>query len=475
MSTGMFALQRPGAFSFLVFALSIFSVSGGTLTLLASFAGTNGSSPHARLLLSTNGDFYGTTQAGGPGVSRGTVFSVSTNGVLNTLLSFNPPPYTLGADPQAGLVQGQDGAYYGTTSSGGVSFQGTIFRVAADGTATLSYAFTGGYDGGEPEGALLEGTNGEFYGTTWGGGFYYGGTAFEMTSGGAVNPLYSFSGSDGLNPCGSLLQGRDGNFYGVTRYGGNGYDQTDFSGLGSVFSLTPDGTLTPLVLFVGSDGAHPAGGLLQARDGNFYGTTYDGGGSGGSNGTVFRITAAGAFTSLVSFNGTNGAHPSGELLEGWDGALYGTTSEGGLGYDGSPGSGFGAVFKVTTNGELTTMLRFNGVNGALPLAGLTFGYDGLFYGTTAAGGLWNQGAVFRLSLQSPPAPTLEIANPAPGSVSLTWAAQPGQMYQVQYTTNLYQHAWTDLAAPIATSAVLSFSDSGESDSGRFYRVLIPAN
>jgi len=180
--------------------------------------------------------------------------------------------------------------------------------------------------------------------------------------------LYNFQRGP-ANPRASLVQGPDGNFYGTTQDGGSG-------GSGTVFKVTNNGVLTTLVSFTGSNGANPSAALALGRDGALYGTTET---------TVFKVTTDGVLTTLVWFNGTNGAIALGGLVLGSDGCFYGTTSTGGIGY-GAYGGGNGTVFKVTTNGVLTTLASFNGTNGMSPLAGLTLGRDGNFYGTTFYGG-----------------------------------------------------------------------------------------
>ena len=358
-------------------------VGAQTLNTLISFTGGNGYTPQASLTLGTDGNFYGTTSAGGSGY--GTVFKMTTNGTLTTLYSF-----TRGLDgesPVAALTLGTDGNFYGTTYifyEGGNMLYGTVFRVTTNGTLTTLVSFTGS-NGAQPVAALTLGTDGNFYGTTeYGGnsiGFNSGyGTVFKMTTNGTLTTLYSFSnGTDGGNPQAALTLGTDGNFYGTTANGGGGN--------GTVFKVTTNGTLTTLVSYNGSNGQSPVGALTTGNDGSFYGTTSGGGSS--SDGTIFKVTTNGILTTLVSFGGTNGENPQAGLTLGTDGNFYGTTYDGGNTnrYNHGTGAyGDGTVFKMTTNGILTTLFLFNGNNGALPFAGLTFGTDGNYYGTTYGGG-----------------------------------------------------------------------------------------
>jgi len=190
-----------------------------------------------------------------------------------------------GAWPYAGLVQASDGNFYGTTTGGGANGAGTVFKVTPAGRLTTLYNFCyQGYpcsDGGDPYAGLIQATDGNFYGTTLGGGASGDGTVFKITPSGTLTTLYNFGGADGAVPYGGLIQATDGNFYGTTSGGGA-------SGDGSVFKITPSGTLTTLHSFADSDGASPDG-LVQATDGNFYGTTYGGGAYG--DGTVFRLVS----------------------------------------------------------------------------------------------------------------------------------------------------------------------------------------
>jgi uncharacterized repeat protein (TIGR03803 family) len=241
-----------------------------------------------------------------------------------------------GADPYANLLQGSDGNFYGTTGAGGTNDDGTVFKVAPTGTETVLHAFAKtGTDGETPYAGLIQGSDGNFYGTTYFGGAHGFGTVFKVTPSGTETVLYSFAGgSDGEHPYAAVIEGSDGNFYGTTYQGGT-------SGLGTVFKLTPSGTETVLYAFAGgsSDGATPEAGVIQGSDGNFYGTTLQGG-SGGF-GTVFKLTPSGTETILHTFAGaSDGASPGANLVQGSDGNLYGSTGAGGA-------SGDGTFFKVT--------------------------------------------------------------------------------------------------------------------------------
>ena len=382
--------------------------AGVVFTSLHSF-GTfaNGANPYAGLVQGDDGRFYGTTAFGGTNGGSGTVFRISTNGALTSLYSFSGG--NDGGNPYAGLVRGSDRNFYGTTSAGGTNGgSGTVFRISTNGALTSLYSFTGGNDGKAPLGALVQGSDGDFYGTTANGGTHNWGTVFKITTGGLLTTLHAFgtitNGNgdgypvDGANPQAGLVQGSDGYLYGTTSYGGA-------VGLGTVFKLSTGGALTSLHSFPtgsGYAGRNPCAGLVQGNDGYFYGTTEFGGTNGA--GTVFRINTNGTVTGLYSFTGGyDGANPSAGLVQGADGYLYGTTAAGGAtNYSVQAEThGYGTVFKISTDGALTTLYPFTGGgDGAAPSAGLVQGGDGYFYGTTEGGGATNydnSGTVFKIS------------------------------------------------------------------------------
>ena len=305
----------------------------GTLTILYSFCSqsncADGAAPYGGLVQATDGDFYGTTDLGGA-YNYGTVFKITPGGALTTLHSFDN---VHGGNPQAGLVQATDGNFYGTTNAGGLYDSGTIFKITPGGVLTTLHTFQGyPSDGANPVAGLVQGTDGNFYGTTVSGGAYnYYGTVFKITPSGTLTMLYSFEGSDGANPVAGLVQGTDGNFYGTTAQGGG------FLSYGTVFKITPGGVLTTLHTFDITDGASPGAGLVQATDRNFYGTTESGGDA--NAGTIFKITPSGTLTTLYSLcaqNGcTDGAFPVAGLVQATDGNFYGTTRGGGSADDGT--------------------------------------------------------------------------------------------------------------------------------------------
>jgi uncharacterized repeat protein (TIGR03803 family) len=415
---------------------TILSVGPSSLqdSVLYSFTGSidqpgiNGGNPSSALILGSDGYLYGTTGlfdsgggSGGGAYHRGTIFRIRPAGGVETVLySFGAGGASDGTSPASTLIQDSDGNFYGTTVSGGAYNQGTVFKVSPAGLETWLYSFSGngpqpGEDGSMPFVGLIQGSDGNFYGTTFAGGAYGFGTVFKITPAGVETVLYSFTAgnacvnnvcsADGGQPSAPLIRGNDGNYYGTTYAGG------DTQGSGTVFKITPSGTETMLYSFGGSrfststDGGSPIAGLTLGSDGNFYGTTSAGGEY--SSGTVFKMTPAGAETVLHSFSGGvpgswDGATPSyGSLILGSNGNFYGTTTTGGA-YDS------GSVFEITPTGIELVLFSFSGSGGisgstdsAHPYGGLLQVGDSKLYGTTDTGGADNEGTVFSLSLPEP--------------------------------------------------------------------------
>jgi uncharacterized repeat protein (TIGR03803 family) len=378
----------------------------GVLTTLVEFSGTGdadvGASPQGALVLSSSGDFYGTTIRGGfDGNDVGTLFKVTPEGTLTTLVDFAARGGGgVGGSPAAALVLGNDGNFYGTTEFDGATDSGTIFKITPAGVATRLVEFTGLVGpnlGRSPQAALVQGSDGNFYGTTEFGGADDGGTVFKITPEGVLTTLVEFGNSEnedyGYSPTAALVQGSDGNFYGTTAEGGA-------SNHGTVFSMTPAGVLTTLVQFTGIEGDNLGGAgtaaMVQGSDGNFYGTTSSGGID--DDGTVFKMTPGGVLTTLFDFGESQadetGRDPQAALIQGGDGDFYGTTASGGA-------DDKGTIFKISPEGVLTILFDFGAWetddNGWEPIVPLVEGSDGNFYGTTASGGVDNKGTVFTMT------------------------------------------------------------------------------
>ncbi len=391
-----------------------------TFTTLLSFNGTNGAYPYVMSLVQgTDGNLYGTTYQGGTGANCtlyggcGTVFKITTTGTLTTLYNFcSQPDCADGFQPAAGLVLATNGNFYGTTYQGGTGCAyencGTVFEITPEGKLTTLHSFEPP-DGANPVAGLVQAANGSFYGTTEYGSpdlcndEAYCGTIYKITRKGNLKRLNFFLGTDGALPVAGLLQATNGKFYGTTEYGGA-------NGEGTVFDVTAAGKLTTLYSFAGyqtGDGSEPNASLVQAIDGNFYGTTYNGGTD--NFGTVFEITPGGTPIILHSFDyySGDGAWPYAGLVQATDGNFYGTAAGGGT------NGGYGTIFEITAGGTLTTLHSFDYTDGDDITGGLVQATNGTFYGTSYYGGANNYGTVFSLSVGLGP---FVETNPTSGKV-----------------------------------------------------------
>ena len=356
------------------------------LTTLANFAGSNGGNPQASLIQGTDGNLWGTTEYGGAtyvgGVDwgNGDVFKISPSGDLSVVYSFcSQANCADGSYPADALVQASDGNFYGTTYSGGANNGGTVFKLTPEGELTTIYSLP---YGSNATAGLVQASNGYLYGAT-------NSSIFKISTEGKFTTVYEFG--SGVLP-NTLIEVSSGDFYGTT-YGGGAH------GLGSVFKMTAGGKLTTLYSFCpnrGSgpctDGEYPSASLVEGGDGNLYGTTAYGGTSedcGAGCGTIFKITPKGAFTSLVSF-ANNGSTLTAPLIQANDGNFYGTASKG----DGnSEPCVAGCVFEMTPAGSLGDLFSFDNIAyGLEPIGGLIQDTNGNFYGTTADGGSYGEGA-----------------------------------------------------------------------------------
>jgi uncharacterized repeat protein (TIGR03803 family) len=481
---------------------TIFTLTAdGAFTTLVTLMETNGSNPTAAPVQGADGRLYGTTFAGGA-LGSGTVFAMTADGTLATLYSLDGE--SDGANPSGPLAQGADGNFYGTANSAGANGYGCVFRVSPGGAFTNLYSFTGGVDGQFPVGGLALGTDGNLYGLTSNGGATWHGNFFQITPGGTLTTLYSFTGgTDGGSPSGTLVRGSDGNFYGTAAVGGLGQR-------GTVFKLTPSGALTTLHAFGNlaiQDGIYPSGGVVQSSDGNLYGTTSADYKSG--YGTLFRVAPDGSgFATLLYFDGCDdGSHPQTALMEDAAGYLYGTTSAGGpcrtsqgtlfrLASGCSPqiteqpasqavAIGANVQFSVAVTGARpftyqwqrngTNLLDGGNVSGSTNFC-LTLNIvslaDAATYSvnlTNALGPLTSTPA--HLTLLCPPVFLSAIQSNC--LLSLTYSAIPGQKYRLQYKTNVLTTNWTFLGPSVfPTSNAITAYDNLCTNVQRFYRVQL---
>jgi uncharacterized repeat protein (TIGR03803 family) len=380
---------RPGwlagaSFPMAALALAFISIlptasPAQTVTNIYNFTGNNsGAYPYwVKPAQGRDGRLYVTAQ--GATGSYGSILSVGTDGKTRLLHVFDS---THGATPFGGIVLSSDGNFYGTTALGGATNNGVLFRVSQNGTYTVLHEFAGGADGLTPAAPPLEASDGNLYGTTSGSGTvgptvykysrstgysvlrqfdfsqaqYFVSAPIQATdgnlyvtsdSGGASNCgailklmlsgtlLWSYSfpcGASGSTPDGQLMQAIDGNFYGTTNGGGT-------AGNGTVYKVDGEGTVSILYNFLGlpKDGESPDSGLIQATDGNIYGATLSGGGAG--QGTLFQLTTGGVEEILFNFRNKKGEAPFGTPIQHTNGSIYGTVLQGGLG-------GFGAVYSL---------------------------------------------------------------------------------------------------------------------------------
>jgi uncharacterized repeat protein (TIGR03803 family) len=359
--------------------------TSGTLTLLHTFAGSDGNGPWGELIQGSDGNLYGTTRYGGTN-GLGTVFKMTPGGTLTILHSFAGGAE--GQWPIGGVIQASDGSLFGGTLNGGPASAGTLFQIKTNGAFVTRYSF-GSNDGSGPNG-LIQGQDGNFYGATiWGGSDDGDGTVFQFTPAGVLTTLHAFSGSDGSVLQSTPVQGSDGNLYGVASRGGAHYH-------GAIYKVTTAGKFTGLYAFPGSsDGETLSPSLMIAKDGNLYGTAHWNGGDFDS-GNVYRVTPTGTKTILHSFafmhgygNNEEGAYPN-SLLQAKDGYLYGTTTQGG-------NYAAGTIFKISTGGQLTVLHHFQSTEGSSSLAGLIQDSGGTFYGTAQWGGANSLGVVFKMT------------------------------------------------------------------------------
>ena len=368
------------------------SCTAGTESVAYSFgASTDAAKPYGTLIQATDGNLYGLSDVGGTH-NEGAIFRFDPTTNSETLLYSFGSITGDGTNPKGSLIQATDGNFYGTTTAGGTPGLGTVFEFnPSTDTETVLHAFAGGAsDGATPGSNLVEASNGYLYGMTTAGGTNGSGTIFAINlSTGAYSNLYSFGSqaNDGANPYGGLIQASNGELYGMTAGGGA-------SSFGTVFTFDPTTDVeTPVFSFDGTDGANPYGNLLLASDGNFYGLTSGGGTN--STGVIFEITPAGSESTLYSFGATgsgDGAVPYGNLIQANDGNFYGMTELGGA-------NGQGTVFEWSSTGTESVLHSFSNTttDGAEPYGSVLQTTDGTLYGVTAIGGQYTNGTLFTIN------------------------------------------------------------------------------
>lgn len=373
------------AFALLIVCAVTVRAEAATKVLYSFKGGSDGAAPTGRVLLIGN-DLYGTTsEGGGTGCERsagcGTVFKLASDGTETVLHVFQSGAD--GAKPTAGLIADGQGNLYGTTAEGGGGFChkhlkgcGTLFKVTPDGTTTILHAFAGRVGGETPIGTLTVDEDGNFYGATVQGGFHANkgfGTIYKLAPDGTFTVLVKIP-RPSYFPTGGVLRDAQGNLYGVTQQGGD-------NGAGVLYELAPDGTLTYLHSFDFSEGAYPTGELIANAGGNFYGTT---------PGSVYKLAPDDTFTTLYTFTGgRDGGGPMAGLIMDAAGNIYGTASQGGR------NCGCGTVFELAPNGTETTLNMFKKAKGSTPMASLIMDQNGNLYGTASKGGANGFGSVFR--------------------------------------------------------------------------------
>jgi len=443
-----------------------FNAGAQTETNLHSFVGSpDGADPYAPLVQASDGYFYSTTYYGGT-YNSGTVFRLSLSGSITNLYSFGSQPND-GSVIWAGLVQGSDSNFYGTAQDGGAHGYGSVFRISPSGSETNLYSFTGApHDGANSFAALIQGSDGNLYGTTTAGGTSNAGTVFRISPSGSETNLHSFAGGphDGAGPFAALVQGSDGNFY-ATAYSGGTHNS------GTVFRISPGGSYTNLYSF-GShpdDGAYPAAPLVQGSDGNFYSTTYLGGAN--NNGIVFRISPNGSETNLHSFGtAPNDGDPYSGLVLGSDGNFYGVSI--GTAFRITPAGTLTTLFSITTSNGVppypNTLVQ--GSDGNF--------YGTTYYGGTSANCSGSGcGIVFRFSVPlNPPPNQISAAQITGNDVAFSIPSVAYETYQLQFTTDPTSGTWSNVPGASVTNsigALMTLTNfGGASQPQGFYRFEI---
>jgi uncharacterized repeat protein (TIGR03803 family) len=481
---GVYLLSRVLTFLFLAM-LAVNVPAETAMQVIYEFPRTNVSNPYAwsapftELLEAADGSFFGVSTFGGMysnSISHadGYIFKISKSGAFTNLFSFSA---TNGYRPIGGLTRGPDGTLYGITGSGGTNYTalphrndyGTIFKYSTKGSLTSLFSFEG-TNGSQPGGRLEFGPDGYLYGGTWAGGIFGLGTIFKVSTNGVMVWSFSFDGTNGNTPAlganWKLTWGIDGCLYGTTRYGNTNSADPYYTGNGNLFKITTNGEITPLLYFNGTNGRMPCSALFKTSNGDLWGTTCLGGDQG--FGTVFKFSTNGTLQTIASFDGSAGIQPSCGVVQGGDGNFYGLTP-----YSSPPFTN-GTIYRVSTNGALTTLVYLNGTNGSHPSADMTLASDGNLYGAMSDqnGSPYppNSGTIFRLV----DVPILTATHTST-NVLLSWSAFSNAAYRVEYKTSLTDSNWNVLKSNVTgTGSTIIVTDAPAGLAQRFYRtVLLP--
>lgn len=365
--TGIGGAHGVGA----VFTAQPTAGGGLDVSFLHEFDRSQGGASFAGLIEGGDGAFYGTTPAHAAH-GLGSIFRITPAGAFSVLHAFSGPD---GARPQASLVYASDGNFYGTTLSGGANDRGTVFRLSPAGTLTTLHSFSG--DSGAPRTSLVQAGDGALYGTT---NWFEGTTAsrfsvFRIALDGTFATVHEFGSLE--SPAGPLTLGPDGDLYGV---------YTFIFAWPNFFKITTSGEFSVIRQSPGGIEGSPEQRLIVASDGNFYGTSPHGGEHG--RGSAFKLTPGGEFSIIHHFTEAEGAAHSG--LTVLDGVFFGVTANGGV-------ANHGAVFQMTGAGSTTLMYEFGGNDGETPTHAPTLLANGTLFGTTLRGGARAVGTIYRIT------------------------------------------------------------------------------
>ena len=457
------ARESRAVFSQLLFLFVILTLSGATIgraqklneSIVYSFTNApDGNYPVGGVIRGKDGSLYGTTSYGGTN-GAGMLYQINRNGSgYRALRSFD----AAGGSSPSGLIQGTNGLLYGTATVNGSNGVGAIFTINTNGTGYAQLHAFAHVDGAYPASGLFQGSNGVLYGVTAQGGISNAGTVFRMNlDGSGFQVLRQFTNSpDGADPA-ALVQGSDGTLYGSTVTGGA-------AGAGVIFRMSTNGNnYTILRSFTNSpDGADPEANLIIGKDGFLYGTTVFGGNVYAYGGTLFKLNTNGSGYVILHHFPTiagDGSNPD-SLMQAADGSIYGVAANTGA-FSG------GMVFKLDTNGGYTVVYGFTNSppDGRNPVSALVDAGDGALYGTADNGGVYDHGAVFRLT---PPLSLSFQVTAASGTNTtiLSWPAWASD-YAVRASATLTNTSWTAIGVPVAAGGKLFITNKSTAPNAFF--------